>query len=170
MPSDLTLRVFSELIRIAEERLESYGNWFYASAFDSPGDGSQRNLFTLVRPIRKGEPEITAERRDYGSMRLLRGSLSWSDMKLILVRLVKEEQFTLPGLSTTRMVVDMHPMTSPMRVSSRNSRLPGGHPYLQFDLNVSPESKMSPSTHGPVYSVDYPIYARTAEAVLILRV
>src|SRR5260370_561227 len=63
------------------------------------------------------------------------------------------------------MVVGMHPTTSPNRFSSRNSWLSGSPPYLRFNLNVYPEFKMNPMSQGPVYSVDYPIYARTAEAV-----
>ena len=124
MATELTLRVFSELFRIAEERLTSYGNWVYS-----------------------------------------RGSLPWERMKAYLVTLAKEDRFCFPRLPETRMVVDMHPTTSPSRFSSVNSLLPGGHPCLRFNLNVSPESKMSPLTHGPVYSVDFPIYPRTAEAI-----
>jgi hypothetical protein len=166
MVSDQTLRVFSELFRIAEERLPSYENWVYASAFDSPGDGTQRNLFTVVYPHRKGEPDIAAEERRYGTMLLSRGSLRWEEMKKILATLAKEDRFCLPRLPEVRMVVDMHPSTSPLRFSSMNSwLLPDGPPYLQFNLNVSAEFKMNPTTQGPVYSVEFPIYARTVEAI-----
>lgn len=165
MASDLTLRVFSELFRIAEERLASYANWVYASAFDSPGDGTTRNLFTLVYPLKSGEPDLASEERRYGTMRLSRGTVPWEQMKEFLVRLAKEDRFFLQGLPEIRMAVDMHPSTSPFRFSSVNSWLPGGHPGLQFNLNVSPGSKMTPSTQGPVYSVEFPIYMRPAEAI-----
>jgi hypothetical protein len=98
-------------------------------------------------------------------MQLFKGSLPWEQMKNFLVRIAKEDRFCLPRLPEIRMAVDMHPSSSPYRFSSVNSWLPGGHPCLQFNLNVSPESKMSPSTQGPVYSVEFPIYARTAEAI-----
>jgi hypothetical protein len=165
MASDLTLRVFADLFRIAEKRLASYGNWVYALAFDSPGDGTTRNLFTLIYPRRAGEPDIAFEERRYGTMQLYRGSLPWERLKAFLVTLFKEDRFCLPKLPEMRMVVDMHPSTSPLRINSVNSWLPGGHPYLQFNLNISPESKMTPSKQGPVYSVEFPIYARTAEAI-----
>ena len=165
MASDLTLRVLADLFRIAEERLASYGNWVYASAFDSPGDGTNRNLFTALYPRRSGEPELGLEERRYGTMQLCRGSLRWEEVKRFLVTLAKEDRFCLPKLPEVRMAVDMHPSTSPYRFSSVNSWLPGGQPYLQFSLNVSPESKMNPSTQGPIYSVEFPIYARTVEAI-----
>jgi len=166
MASDQTLRVLSELFRIAEERLASYGTWVYASAFDSVGDGTNRNLFTVLYPRRKGEPDLASEGRRYGTMQFSRGSLRWEEVKKVLITLVKEDRFCLPGLPGTRMAVDMHPSTSPLRFSSVNSwLLPDGPPYLQFNLNVSAEFKMNPSTQGPVYSVEFPIYARTVEAI-----
>jgi Putative DNA-binding domain len=165
MANELTLKVLSELFRVAENRQPSYGKWVYASAFDSPGDGTYRSLFTLLYPLRTGESDVPSEAREYGSMRLSKGSVPWEQMKGYLVTLVKEDRFCFPRLPETRMAVDMHPSTPPRRVSSVHSLYPGGHPCLLFNLNVSPESKMSPLNHGPVYSVHFPIYPRTAEAI-----
>jgi len=165
MTDGATLAVFSELFRIAEERLPSYGNWTYTSAFGLPGDGAPKSLFTLIYPRRKGEADVVSEHRNYGTLQMSKGCLSWEQMKAFLVTLAKEDRFCLPGLPESRMVVDMHPSTSPFRFSSVNSWLSGGYPYLQFNLNVSPEFKMNPITQGPVYSVEFPIYARTEEAI-----
>src|SRR5260370_33462502 len=119
MADETDLRVFSELFPIAEERLWLYGNWVYASAFDSPGDGTNRNLFTLVYPLRVGEPELASEKRDYGTMRLVNASLPWVQIESFLARVANQGRVCLPQLPEIPMVVGMHPTTSPNRVSSR---------------------------------------------------